>query len=332
MANTQKVINNIKAVNFKPLSDELSEEDRSKIKYYATGPIGQLLPDTVTKILKQKQIIIVLSPFILAFMAVALVLIFHIKINLFMIIGFGILISFLIRVAFINAHDTITDIRDENFNDANQSLKGVSWNSQMLLIGEEVNDQVITATQKELAHELIHPITLNHFRIDDIFDIGEFHSLYISSLTDDDDDDNNPSYDFRYSRLASNITAPEFRIEKRIFRNFQPMRVRRELSGIKHFGLKYTITVNRMSSDEQIADVKNYLRNPEVASTLLLLYEAYPNLLDIYVSHDHIILNWDDPIYTATDTANQVDRNISQELKSITKATLIADRLFSKTS
>lgn len=329
MTNTQKIINNIKAVNFRPLSEELSDEDRSKIKYYATGPIGQLLPDKITKILKQKQIVIVLSPFILAFMAFALILIFHIKVNLFMIVGFGLLISFLIRVAFIDAHDTITDIRDENFNDANQSLTNVSWNSQMLLIGKEVNDPVITATQKELAHELIHPITLNHFRVDDIFDIGEFHSLYVSSLTDDDDN-SHPSYDFRYSRLATNITAPEFRIEKRIFRKFQPMRVRRELSSIKHFGLKYNVTVSRMSSDEQIADVKNYLTNPEVASTLLLLYETYPNLLDIYVSHDHIILNWDDPIYTATDTVNQVDRNISKELKSITKATLIAGQLFSK--
>ena len=329
MANTQKVINNIKAVNFKPLSDELSEEDRSKIKYYATGPIGQLLPDTVTKILKQKQIIIVLSPFILAFMAVALVLIFHIKINLFMIIGFGLPISFLIRVAFIDAYDTITDVRDKNFNDANQSLPDVSWNSQMLLVDEEVNDPIITATQKELAHELIHPITLNHFRIDDIFDIGEFHSLYVSSLTDDDDG-NHPSYDFRYSRLATDVTAPEFRIEKRIFRKFQPMRVRRKLNGIKHFGLKYTVTVNRMASDDQIADVKNYLRNPEVASTLLSLYETYPNLLDIYVSQDHIILNWNDPIYTATDTVEQVGRNISKELKSITKATLIAGQLLSK--
>lgn len=329
MTNSQKIINNIKAVNFKPLSDELSDEDRSKIKYYATGPIGQLLPDKITKILKQKQIVIVLSPFILAFIAVALVLIFHIKINLFMIIGFGLLISFLIRVAFIDAHDTITDIRDENFNNANQSLKNASWNSQMLLVGEEINDQVITSTQKELAHELIHPITLNHFRIDDLFDIGEFHSLYVSSLTDDDDG-SHPSYDFRYSRLVANVTAPEFRIEKRIFRKFQPMRVRRELSGIKHFGLKYTVTVNRMSSDQQIADVKNYLKNPEVASTLLSLYKTYPNLLDIYVSQDHIILNWDDPIYTATDTVKQVDRNISKELKSITKATLIAGQLFSK--
>lgn len=329
MTNSQKIINTIKSVNFKPLSDELSKEDQSRVAYYATGPIGQLLPDPITKILKQKQIIIVLSPFIFAAIAIALVLICHIKINLFMMIGFGLLISFLIRVAFIDAYDTITDIRDENFNDANQSLPNVSWNSQMLLVGEEVDDQIIIDTQKELAHELIHPITLNHFRIDDLFDIGEFHSLYVSSLTDDDDG-NHPSYDFRYSRLVTDVTAPEFRIEKRIFRKFQPMRVRRELSGIKHFGLKYTVTVNRMSSDQQIADVKNYLKNPEVASTLLSLYKTYPNLLDIYVSQDHIILNWDDPIYTATDTVKQVDRNISKELKSITKATLIAGQLFSK--
>lgn len=329
MTNVQKIISTIKAVNFKPLTDELSEEDQSNVEYYATGPIGQLLPNKITKIVKQKQIIIVLSPFILAFIAFALVLIFHIKVNQFMMIGFGILLSFLIKIAFIDAHDTITDIRDENFNDTNQALPDVSWNSQMFLVDEEINDPVITATQKELAHELINPITLNHFRINDVFDIGEFHSLYVSSLTDDDDG-NHPSYDFRYSRLATNTTSPEFRIEKRIFRKFQPMRIRREVRGIKSFGSKYIVTVNRMASDDQIADVKNYLRNPEVASTLLSLYETYPNLLDVYVSKDHIILNWNDPIYTATDTIKQVDRDLNKDLKSITKATLIAGQLFSK--
>ena len=108
------------------------------------------------------------------------------------------------------------------------------------------------------------------------------------------------------------------------------MKGKRGLSDNKHLGLKYTRTVRRMCYDERISDVTNYLRNPEVASTLLSLYKTYPNLLDIYVSQDHIILNWDDPIYTATDTVKQVDRNISKELKSITKATLIAGQLLSK--
>lgn len=317
----KQIVENVKQIKFEPLYEKLNKEDQDKIEYNSIIPLGNRLPKSLIKFFLDKQVPIFITAFVLIFAiiisSVGLKL-FPLTLPVFIVL---IIIVFIpIISVMIGSSSSVRLIREQNFNRLNSNINDVAWDSANIYMQDLDDDVSAVIAQRELAHEFFNPQGLNHLQVTNDFDIGEIYAYQTTGL--ESDDDNNHSYTLRYSMIRFNNNLPSFRIEKRAFRTFSPMRSRKVLSGIKNFGLKYVITTNPMASDEKVQEIKDYLNTPSISEKILQIYQNYPNLLDIYFFDDHITFQWNNPISLDADTEDEVDRDIGTEFKMITKATL----------
>ena len=318
--NIKKIIENIKQIKFEPLEKELTKEDKEKIEYNSAIPLGNLVPKSIIKNFLDMQVPI----FIISFFLIFAIIISSVGLHLFSLtlpvfILLVIIVVIPIIFVIIGSSSSVRLIREQNFNQLNQEINEFSWNSGNVYMSDLDPDVSAVIAQKELAHEFFNPQVLNHLQVTNEFDIGE---IYANQTTGLESDDNNTSYTLRYSMIRFYNNMPSFKIEKRGFRKFSPMRPNKVLSGIKNFGLKYIVLTNPTASDEKVQAIKDYLNTPVIADKILAIYRDYPDLLDIYIYSDHILLQWKNPIAFDADTEDEVSRNIGKEFKMITKATL----------
>ena len=319
MENLREILTLFQKIDFRPITQDLSPTDKKQVRYYSSNKIINALPQFILKMQYLHYSLMFGAVFVLIFAVVGTAVFFHLNtLTPITIVGLLIIVTFVIIMGMLDVNSTASDINDEKFKEVNQHLTDVSWfgDSRRIETDPSLKPSTIAA-QKELAHEFLHPVILHNLSITDNYEMGEFYADYVSSLSD------NNSFSAIYSRISLPIHLPAFRIERTTFRPFSPMRARRTVGKLNYFKFKYQVTANADATDEQVQKIQKFLNNETVAKHILNFYATNANLLDIYVSQDHLLFQWSKYTNSKAEHSGQFNR-----YQDITKSTLQIAQFF----
>lgn len=271
----------IKDIDFSPLSEPLSENDMTKIKYISRYQLLNKLPQPILKSIAQHYLKlgwVSLAGGLLAIMNTNVIIRYIMAaINMITII-------LLLVINHANIQTNESTIRANNFKQLNRDINmNIDYHNKPMSVDSPSISNNTKQIQKIIAPTFYKPILSNLVTIDEHLEIGEFMTWGVTI------DDTTYAY---YSSFQLNTNIPEFHIKKLQMRKFDSNYMNLRVPNLKALPARYPVYVNHDAFDIDIQKTTDYLNNRQNAEFIMNLFRNNSSLIDIYTENNRIILQW----------------------------------------
>lgn len=271
----------IKNIDFSPLSGPLSKNDIAKIKYISRYQLLNKLPQPTLKFIAQHYLKlgwVSLAGGLLAIMNT------NVIIKYIMIAGNIITIILLLVIRHANIQTNESTIRASNFKQLNSNLSiKVDYHNKPMAVDSHSISNHTKQIQKIIVPTFYKPILNTLVTIDDHLEIGEFMTWGVTI------DDESHAY---YSSFQLNTNVPEFHIKKLQVRKFDSNYMNLRVPNLIALPARYPVYVKPDAFDIDIQKTTDYLNNRQNAKFIMNLFGNNSSLIDIYTENNSIILQW----------------------------------------
>lgn len=271
----------IKDIDFSPLSGPLSENGMTKIKYISRYQLLNKLPQPILKFMAQHYFKLVWVSFAWTLLTI---MNSNVLIKYIMITGNLITIILLLVIRHANIQTNESTIRENYFKQLNHDVDmNVDYHNKPIAVDSPSISNNTKQIQKIIAPTFYKPILSNLVTIDEHLEIGEFMTYGVTI------DDESHAY---YSSFQLNKNVPQFHIKKLQVRKFDSNYMNLRITNLKALPARYPAYVKSDAFDIDIQKTTDYLNNRQNAEFIMNLFDKNPSLIDIYVENNRIILQW----------------------------------------